>query len=65
MKILREKHRFVVKEGADGAAYVTIEPSDGKERALNLYLAPGSSIDAVRAVARYLNENIAALGFQA
>lgn len=64
MNIIRERHRFVVKESADSEPYVTIEPLKGKERALNLYLTAGSTIHAAEALARYLNDNVAALGFQ-
>lgn len=63
MKINREKHRFVVKESANGEPFIAIEPLQTKERTVNFYLAPGSNYDAVQAVARYLNENVASLGF--
>ncbi len=65
MKIVRENHRFVVKESANGEPYVTIEPFKGRERALNFYLASGASIQAAEALARYLNDNVTALGFGA
>jgi len=63
MKIVREKQKFVVKEGPSGP-YIAIEPLDGQSRVLYLFLPAGATIVHAETVARQLNDWDLALGFE-
>ena len=62
MKITKEIHRFVVKEG-DKGPYITIEPETGASRHISFYPPLGTSIEKVEGIAKQMNQWNLALGF--